>query len=61
MDDQINDDGVSTATGSDRVGIPVPGRDCQDDNPVATAPGTDLITRAISDDILRYLYAFKAN
>ena len=59
--DRINDDGGSTASGSDRVGIPGHGRDCQDDNPVATAPGTDLITRAISDDILRYRYAFKAN
>ena len=59
--DRINDDGVSTESGSDRVGIPGQGRDCQDDYPVATAPGTDLIARAISDDILRYLYAFKAN
>ena len=36
--------GVSTESGSDRVAIHGDSRDCQDDNPVATAPGTDLIT-----------------
>jgi hypothetical protein len=45
--DQINDDyEVITGSGSDRVSIGAGGV-CRDSNPVATAPGNDLIAKTV--------------